>query len=362
MSMEKVNVFNFESIRELCKEYFQDIVARKDLAYLLNGKRVRFVDKTGRFGYAYFGDFYFTSMGVMMLITKDVEYTWYHEPDYLGDSYWSTVPVLYAGVETVFRDDQNNPMFTGDIVTIRRGEMKYTLMYRWLPELQFPGLMADNHEVLLESGDKFHIGGNVFYDVKPEHFEIYDYWYYLGHNAAFLYHPNYCGGPNDEELDHALANASRAPYFENKPLTIEKYARMYEPGNETLQVRDDDVLFCFAEGPYEGEDGEEETLLKFDDMQEVEGHDNSIETVFIDEAKPNWEELENNVSRFILKAHRNPEIRYVVLSWEKTFVYKPLSNRLCDLFRPVYDYSIANIILPAHVMCKFIGEDSIGRD
>lgn len=360
--MEKENNYNYESIKALCQEYRADIMARKELGHVLNGKRVRFVDKEGRFGYAKFGEFFFRSMGVMMLITKDTKYTWYHEPDCMGDSFLSTVPVLYAGVETGFKDDCYNPIFTGDIVTVRRGLMKYTLMVRWLPDCEFPGLAADNHEVLFEPGDKYHIEGNVFYDIKPDHFDVYDYWSYKDHNAVFLYYPNYSDGPNDEKLDQELTKAARAPYFEGSTLSVVKYPRMYEPGSGTLQIKESDVLFGFSRGTSEDENGEEFEDMMIDFIPELSNCKNKCESLFVSEFDPDWDSLKHDVTEFLLTAHRHPETRYVVLGWEKSVENKKVSKGLCDLFRPVYDYSLTNIILPGHVMCKFVAEDSVGLD
>ena len=79
--MELNERLNYESLLELCREYKEDIKARKKLPGVLGNRKVRYIDQEGHFGYTQFGDFYFTSMGVMMLITTDNDLTWYHKPD-----------------------------------------------------------------------------------------------------------------------------------------------------------------------------------------------------------------------------------------------------------------------------------------
>ena len=79
--MELNERLNYESLLELCREYKEDIKARKKLPGVLGNRKVRYIDQEGHFGYTQFGDFYFTSMGVMMLITTDNDLTWYHMPD-----------------------------------------------------------------------------------------------------------------------------------------------------------------------------------------------------------------------------------------------------------------------------------------
>lgn len=69
--MEQTHNYSYERIKELCQEHFQEIAEREDIAYVLNNKRVRYVDPDCHFGYAKFGDFYFNRRGAMMLVTKD---------------------------------------------------------------------------------------------------------------------------------------------------------------------------------------------------------------------------------------------------------------------------------------------------
>lgn len=98
--MEKANNFNYEDICRLCREHYQEIVERKNLSYILQNRKVRYIDPEGRFDYTTFGNFYVTSRNVMMLVTREPFIARYHRPDSMRDSLWSAVPVLFAGVET----------------------------------------------------------------------------------------------------------------------------------------------------------------------------------------------------------------------------------------------------------------------
>ena len=53
----------------------------------------------------------------MMLITKDSDYTPYHKNDQLAHTLWSTVPVIFAGVDTGIKDDLWRDIYTGDVVS-----------------------------------------------------------------------------------------------------------------------------------------------------------------------------------------------------------------------------------------------------
>ena len=75
--MERVN-FSFCGILDMCSLHYRDIMERKDVKKFLLNRKVRFINPWGEFDYAYFGDFYFKG-NVMMLITKDSDYTPYHK-------------------------------------------------------------------------------------------------------------------------------------------------------------------------------------------------------------------------------------------------------------------------------------------
>ena len=106
--------YSFRGIQDLCRKYHRQIVASPDknnLKSVLDGRRVRFINPLGEFDYAYFGEFTFDG-DVMILLTKDHKYTKFHKPLHLS-TLWSMVPVIFAGVDTRFKDDQYQEIFTG---------------------------------------------------------------------------------------------------------------------------------------------------------------------------------------------------------------------------------------------------------
>ena len=113
--MDKVNL-SFHGIQDLCSIHYRDIMEHKDVKRFLLSRRVRFINPWGKFDYAYFGDFYFKG-DVMMLITKDKDYTPYHKNDQMANTLWSTVPIIFAGVDTRIIDDLGREIFTGDVVS-----------------------------------------------------------------------------------------------------------------------------------------------------------------------------------------------------------------------------------------------------
>ena len=114
--MDNIN-FSFRGIQDLCQVYYRDILERKDIRRVLISRRIRFINPMGKFDYAYFGDYYFNG-DVMMFITKDEDYVAYHKPDQLSHTLWSTVPVIFAGVDTRMKDDKGREIFTGVMLSL----------------------------------------------------------------------------------------------------------------------------------------------------------------------------------------------------------------------------------------------------
>lgn len=345
--MEHSNNYNYESIRNLCEIHFEDIKARKDLKHILGGKNVRYVDQEGHFGYAKFGDFYFDDNGVMMLFGKEFSENRYHRPDCFKDTYLSTIPVLYAGVEIGLKDDTYNPIYTGDVLTLTRGLAKYTLMARWLEWSKIPGLMADNHEVLFQEGDKFHIEGNVFYSIEETDFETYDVWKFVGHNGELL-RPS-----NDGWYDFIMDKIKEAPRFSNSPSKLPSYSHIYDTEWEEYSELPNDRFVSFVEDrEYDPEDEETYPILFLDRFPGLP-EDIHVDTIEIDEYHPDWDKVKHLVEQFILDAHNDPKTRYILLDYYKTINFSPVTDKIDELFRPIHDYKIPNIVIPARIMFKF---------
>ena len=64
--------FSYQGVFDLERKHHEDILNRKPLKHLLEDRKIRFVNPMGRFDFCYFGDFYFDTGNVMMLITNDL--------------------------------------------------------------------------------------------------------------------------------------------------------------------------------------------------------------------------------------------------------------------------------------------------
>lgn len=344
--MELNKRLNYKSLVELCKEYKEDIKARKKLTGVLGNRKVRYVNQEGLFGYTQFGDFYFTSMGVMMLITTDFDLTWYHTPDEMCDTLYSTVPVFFAGFETGFKDDTGRDIYTGDVVKLTRNSGEYTLMANQIYWCKYPSLRADNHEIEFQEGDRFHIVGNVFYDILAEHLEIYDLWYYVGHNSIFIY-PH-----TEDQLNEELEKMARAPFFRERPKKRTKHPLMYDETIRGYEPKPEDMLILFCSGPDDNIDPDDESTFPLVYADYLPKGSESLHSLCIpiDLFKPDLQELKKDVDDILERAHYSIEHNFIVLDYERSIGNMKVSKALDELFRPVYDYKLHNVILPFRML------------
>lgn len=344
--MELNERLNYESLVELCKEYKEDIKARKKLTGVLGNRKVRYVDQEGRFGYTQFGDFYFTSMGVMMLITTDKDLTWYHMPDEMCGTLYSTVPVFFAGFETGFKDNTGRDIYTGDVVRLTRNSGEYTLMVNQVDWCKYPSLRADNHEIEFQEGDAFHIVGNVFYDILAEYLDIYDLWYYVGHNSIFIY-PH-----SQEQLDAELEKMAKAPFFKERPKKVERHPLCHDETMPCYEPRPDDTLIVFCSDINDCIDPEDESEFPEAYIDYVPKGVESPDSLCIpiNLGEPDFQELKKDVDEILLRAHYNIEKNFIVLDYAKRIDDKQLTKAIDELFRPVDEYNLKNVILPFRML------------
>ena len=192
------NKFSLEGIFDLCQQYRNDIYERKDLKHVLNRRKVRFINPEGKFDYAYFGDFYFKSMERMMLVTKNRAYTRYHQCDQMGNSLWSTVPVIFAGVQTGYRDDTGREIYTGDIASVKgeNGELGFTSVVRYLSYVEEPSLICDNFDMMFSMCKHgIHVVGTAYSEMNREMFDFFDSHFVFWPTSQF-----YIGGMTTEEI------------------------------------------------------------------------------------------------------------------------------------------------------------------
>ena len=193
------NRFSFRGIQDLCRVHHRDFLMSMDrdkLKAVLENRRVRFINPLGKFDYAYFGEFTFDG-DVMILWTKKMEYTKFHKPLHTF-TLWSQVPVIFAGVDTRYRDDQNQEIFTGDVVSYKG----YTSFVRYFGDSNVPGLAGDNCDIQFERNGEMHKEGTVFSDIQPTLFKEFV--------VEKLYWPTAQFVPRGISRDEVIERASEA--------------------------------------------------------------------------------------------------------------------------------------------------------
>lgn len=350
------NKFSFLGIKELCEKYQDEILSldNKDLKKVLESRRVRFIDPLGNFEYAYFGDFYFDG-DVMMLITKEMEYNSFHKPGELSDTLWSTVPVIFAGVDTRYRDDHYQDIFTGDVVSY----LGYTSYVRYLGESNIPGLAGDNCEILFETTNGMHKEGTVFSDIPLSMYEDYDIQSL--HWPTSLFYP--CG----VKLEDVIERASRAmtnPYFENGNKPKRRGRQLIYRELSEVQRKSDLLCYFVRESYYnidaDYEDPQEVFADNFPDGYEggyaiPMNHDDMLEDF--------WGAIKSSFHRFLLYAHQNPDKSFILCDFKKALSISPVAEqKMAFQFMDWYEYKLPNVILPDWILIKIVSWDMIGRD
>lgn len=190
---------NLESIKDYCNSHLFDI-ANGGLKTKKHSIKVRYIDFYGMFGYTGLGRFFFVDDS-MYIITKDKKYESDHNPDileiykdldilnYTGEF---IVRVLYAGIFTGFYDDNEDRIFTGDVVKARvllnptipsdggkkrarnlNNEEKGNYYEAGVSEILGDySIMFDNHSVPLSWATELEIIGTLFYDSRRDESEI----------------------------------------------------------------------------------------------------------------------------------------------------------------------------------------------
>ena len=344
------NKYSFRGIQDLCQKYHRQIVASPDennLKYVLDGRRVRFINPLGYFDYAYFGEFTFDG-DVMILWTKKMEYARFHKPlDTF--SLWSQVPVIFAGVDTGFKDDQHEEIFTGDVVTYR-GDTSFV---RYLSDSVVPGLAEDNCEVPFERNGDMHKEGTVFSNIKPTLFKLF--------TIEDLYWPKSQYVPYGISRDEVIERASKA---KSKPLFTDDFKPqrgrriIYQQLSEVL--RENDILCYLAKEMIEGE--EHLGIIQCADNipDDYTGEEHSIELATADDF---YNSIKTAFHEFLQYAHNNPEKTFVLCDFKEALEinkYKELKTAM--QFWEWYEFEIPNVIMPFWIFNNILGWDMIGRD
>ena len=334
-------LFSYQGIFDLERKHHEDILNRKPLKHVLEDRKIRFVNPMGKFDFCYFGDFYFDTGNVMMLITNNLSYTRYHRPDQMSNTLWSTVPVIFAGVETGFKDDAGNEIFTYDCCDFGR----YRLMVQYL-NFDEPCLMADNHSVPLSWAKEhggFRKSGTTLYDLKKEMFEIFNPWK--------IWRLNQFDDYSEREKAHS---ALEVPVFvDGLPESNKRWSRTYSNIDE---VMDDDAVLVYFRSSFKetipDENGElfEQYVYYIDNYPSSEVRQ-KYEMVVEDE---DYQQL---VYELMLKAHRTPEKCFVLCDFFGSIViFDECRKEFAQYFMPMIENYIQNIVLPKWIMEELIKE------
>jgi hypothetical protein len=351
------NKFSLEGIFDLCQQYRNDIYERKDLKHVLNRRKVRFINPEGKFDYAYFGDFYFKSMERMMLVTKNRAYTRYHQCDQMGNSLWSTVPVIFAGVQTGYRDDTGREIYTGDMASVKgeNGELGFTSVVRYLPYVEEPSLICDNFDMMF-SMCKYgvHVQGTAFSEMKREMYGCFDPQFVFWSTSQF--HMN---GMSTEEVIKRAATAKNAPSF------LEGCEPIKNRGNKTLYSDINDAMhgdfqFVCVDGDefIDDEEGPCSTLYADNIPDDYEGEIRNIR--LNEEADSVADQLKDSLNEFMIYAHRHPETKFIICDFAKSlFLNESEKREVAKLFRPLRQYNITNVVLPSWITIWLVTEDTL---
>lgn len=152
-------VITSELLIRLCDVYHEELRQGSDRRYL-PPIRIRYVEDNGKFGYAWFGDFFFFA---------DDLYVWKHDKVYAQDHNCDVVigefgdectergyacRFLYAGADTNFKDSRGEHIFVGDVLEIDDAGLKTELALGYIANGEDGNMVycfvLDNHFLSLE--------------------------------------------------------------------------------------------------------------------------------------------------------------------------------------------------------------------
>ena len=343
--------YSFRGIQDLCRKYHRQIVASPDknnLKSVLDGRRVRFINPLGEFDYTYFGEFTFDG-DVMILWTKKMEYTRFHKP---LDTFtlWSQVPVIFAGVDTRFKDDQYQEIFTGDVVSYKG----YTSFVRYFGDSTIPGLAGDNCDIQFERNGEMHKEGTIFSGIQPTLFKEF--------TIEKLYWPTAQFVPHSISREEVIERASKA---NGKPQFTEEFKpnrkgrqKIYTELSEIL--REGDILCYLEKEMVEGEENLGILMCADNIPDDYHGEEHSIELATADDF---YNSIKTAFHEFLQYAHNNPEKTFVLCDFKEALEINKYEKKKTALqFWEWYEYKIPNVIMPFWILNNIAGWDMIGRD
>lgn len=358
--------FRFRGILQLSRHHIEDIIdvhelnmdsrdgfrGMERLNRLLNNRKIRFINPWGKFEYTKFGHFYFDENDVMMFITREREYTLYHRPSILDHTLWSTVPVIFAGIDTRVVDDCGQPIFTGDIVTI---EDTTSVVRYFHPTI--PGLAGDNCELQFRPGLRMHKEGTAFRDISVDQFKHFDEYFFLWPTNQYL--PN---GLRQEEVISKAHEAMVNPIFATPIKPLKSVRTIYSSLDEVL--REDRVLVYFTTPAHFDDDDDDVDngyIILSDNYPD--NFDGEIYEIGIGDKKSSLTNMLPGINSFLLHAHQHPETKFVLCDFVEILnISDYQKNKIAMLFHDWFTYNLTNVILPGWILIKIASYECIGRD
>lgn len=356
------NDFSYEGIRRLCYRHRNEIIEIHErphhyiqhfnnLYRKLDGREVRYIDPLGRYKFTRFGHFYFDDNGVMMLITDDKEYTRFHRPGILSHTFWSTVPVVYAGIDTRILDDYNRPIFTGDVVTDVENRITSYVRY-FHPTIA--GLAGDNCESQYRPGLTWHKEGTVFSGISRRLFNHFDLYAFDWPRESFC--PN---GISPEEVRERAKAALEEPIFADNLALTKPQRRIYTDTIDEAIQEGCVVAYFRGNSPFD-EDTSGYVVFCDNYPQNYKGE---CYEIMIDNWHNYMETMEPGVKKFLLYAHNHPETTFVLCDFVQALEIPNDSLSIIALiFQDWFSYNIPNVVLPGWIFWQIGLDECVGKD
>lgn len=195
-------VITVEVLQELCQQCLYQIGAWQH--HYLPSIYIRYVIDDNKFGYTYFGNFFF-HQGNLYVFETDEQYKDQHDAEAVMATFGDECEnrgyahkVIFAGVRTPYTDDRGDAIYTGDAVMVDRLGLSKENIHgvRPLDFLNDYGCMLDNHSVLLSECKKIVRVGTVFFSLPK--IEEEDMLHILEDRSRSM-HNWYGDGPTGEE-------------------------------------------------------------------------------------------------------------------------------------------------------------------
>lgn len=200
--VEIPKVIDVEVLQKLCQRFLYSIGAWLHL--YLPSIYIRYVIDKDKFGYTYFGNFFFYN-DELYVFDDDEQYKNLHDAKAVLDTFGDECEdrgyahkVIFAGVRTPYKDVRGDFIYTGDaVITDILGLNKENIHgVRPLDFLNDYGCMLDNHSLLLSGCKKIVRVGTVFFNL-PKNGEG-DMLHLLEDRSRSM-HSWYGNGPTGEE-------------------------------------------------------------------------------------------------------------------------------------------------------------------